>query len=369
MNNQIRIGIDARLAFQTGVGVYTRNLLEELASIAPENWQIFVYVIDSEKEKIHLPKRYTIRTTKAKWHTMSEQTAFASQLQHDKLDLVHFTYFSYPVAYRGAFISTVHDMTPVYFRTGRASTKSWLEYQMKYLLFRFVFHTQLQKAKQLITPTCTVRDQLIEFAGEQLRNKLHVTYEGIDRELKTTEPNDSLQQKFHYPFLLYCGNCYPHKNVENLVRAFATIKTDYHLVILSPQDLFTEKIMAYLQQQNLTEKIHVVSSGNTADRVFFYRHAKALVHPSRSEGFGLPIVEAMYFGLPIIASDIPIFHELMGDEYISFDPTHIQSIADAIQSFLCEAPPVHYSEKLKQFSFAKMAQETMQVYQEVVNAL
>lgn len=369
MKNQVRIGIDARLAFQTGVGVYTRNLLAELAPIAPANWAMYVYILEEEKEKLQLPKRYIIRTTKAKWHTVSEQTTFASQLQHDKLDLVHFTYFSYPVAYRGSFISTVHDMTPVYFRTGRASTKSWLEYQAKYLLFRFVFHTQLHSAKDLITPTFTVQEQLIDFAGETLRKKLHVIYEGVDTQLKTTRSNESLAKEYSRPFFLYCGNCYPHKNVDSLIRAFATIDTAYRLVILSPQDQFTKQIVTYLKEKQLEEKIQVVSSANIADRVFFYRHAKALVHPSRSEGFGLPIVEAMYFGLPIIASDIPIFHELMGNEYIAFEPTDIQSIADAIHSFLNHPRHFQYQEKLKQFSFAKMAKETLTVYQAVIDAL
>src|SRR3989338_4221188 len=127
-----RIGIDARLYFQTGVGVYLRNFIHYLQNFTPKDVEFYIYVLERDASQIDFKNSLFIkREVQTLWHTLDEQTLFYSVLQKDKLDLMHFTYFSYPVLYNRPFIATVHDITPLNHKTGRASTLSpWL-YELK----------------------------------------------------------------------------------------------------------------------------------------------------------------------------------------------------------------------------------------------
>src|SRR3989338_6978695 len=128
-----KIGIDARLYSQTGVGIYLRNLLYYLEKIVKSNSLFYIYLLPEDHDKVQFKSKYFIKKlVHSRWHTISEQIEFAKILHKDDLDLVHFTYFSYPVAYKKKFISTIHDATPFYFKTGKASTKSKFLYEIKH---------------------------------------------------------------------------------------------------------------------------------------------------------------------------------------------------------------------------------------------
>ena len=132
------IGIDARLVRQTGVGVYIRNLVNNLASCAPRDFKFVIYVMSADSHFFKLPiKRFSIKVADFRWHSLSEQIGFLKKISDDRLDLMHFTYFTYPVLYTKPFVITIHDLTPVLFKTGRASLLLPLIYEFKHSLFKF----------------------------------------------------------------------------------------------------------------------------------------------------------------------------------------------------------------------------------------
>lgn len=103
-----------------------------------------------------------------------------------------------------------------------------------------------------------------------------------------------------------------------------------------------------------------------SDLVFFYMHAKALIHPSLSEGFGLPIIEAAYYHCPIIASDIEVFKELLADHYVSFNPLSIDHMSHIIQLFDGQKKVLpDYRKLLDRFSFKEMTAQTEMIYQSI----
>src|SRR3989344_6867533 len=132
-----RIGIDARLYYQTGVGVYLRNLLYYLNKINPKNLRFIVHVLKKDYNKLNKEhSNISFKGVNARWHTFSEQTLFLFDILKDNLDLMHFTYFSFPVLYPKKYISTVHDTTPLNYKTGKASTKSTFIYNFKHSIFK-----------------------------------------------------------------------------------------------------------------------------------------------------------------------------------------------------------------------------------------
>src|SRR3990167_6334567 len=138
------MGIDARLFNQTGVGVYLRNLLYYLEKINNRTITFYVYLLPDDFDKVSFKsKNFRKRPVNSRWHTLSEQLGFARALYQDNLDLVHFTYFSYPVLYKKKFIATIHDTTPLFFKTGKASTRNPLLYEIKFRAFQFIISQQL----------------------------------------------------------------------------------------------------------------------------------------------------------------------------------------------------------------------------------
>ena len=367
-----KIGIDARLYFQTGVGTYVRNLLYYLSLSSPNSMQFYVYVLPKDVPTIHLPPgRFTIRPVDAPWHSVREQTVFYSAIMEDTLDLMHFTYFSYPIRYMRPFIATVHDVTPLLFKTGRASTLSPLWYEIKHQIFTFVLSSQIKHARTIITPTKSVKDQIVTMYGSSISNKIYPLYEGVSYELMAAKENTSLSKKYPKPFYLYVGNFYPHKNIERLIEAFRKmLKQVQHdnppdLLLVGPDTMFAQKLKDHIAAQNI-RNITFNHNATIEDLVFFYNHAKALINPSLSEGFGLPLIEAAYFGCPVIASNIPVFRELLGSNYTSFDAMNVEDIASKLKESSSVIPSEVKTKSrnflLEKFNFEKMTRELIEIY-------
>ncbi len=352
------IGIDARLLFQTGVGTYLQNLLHYLPRNVDKSLRFTVYCRKEDEVAIHkMTPQVKTQVTTALWHSWAEQVDFLRQLQKDSLDLMHFTYFGHPIFYSGRFISTVHDVTPLLYKTGRASTKHTLTYALKHSVFSYVLKNQVERSVALITPTHTVKEQLIQRFGSRLKNKIVPIYEGVSFQFEHEKPS---KRPISSPYYLYVGNFYPHKNVQFLIRAFAQSNSNRVLVLAGPNDFFLKRILSELNDDE--KKLIILREKQSVNELAtLYTHADALIHPSISEGFGLPLVEAMHFKTPIISSCIPVFRELMGEVKFGFDPYSEHSFISAITRFENQSD-IKREEENPQFSFKVMAQKTVELY-------
>lgn len=377
-----KIGIDARLYSQTGIGTYLQNLLHYLDKKNHKNEVYYIYLREQDAVRVKFKSKNIIkRIADQKWHSLSEQISFLALLTKDNLDLMHFTYFSYPIFYWRKFVITVHDTTPLIFKTGKASTKNQLLYQIKHVIFRFVFWLQVSRAANVMTPTETVKNELIKIYGSKISKKIQPIYEGISYKIielddrHSGKPFDfahgkraSGNERAHpesKTFFIYVGNFYPHKNVERLIDAFSQVSGGYRLILLGPGDFFTARILHYINIMKSKNKIILIKNPSLEDLVFFYKNAQAIIHPSLSEGFGLPLIEASYFGTPIIASKISVFKELWDNQYLSFDPYDVNDIIKKINLFIKKKPAFDYKSILEKYSFEKMTEETLKIYHKV----
>jgi len=360
-----KIGIDARLYFQTGVGVYIRNLLHYLQDTRLGNEYLFyIYLLDEDFDKIVFSnKNFVKRRANFRWHSISEQIGFLSLIKNDNLDLMHFTYFSYPIFYNRKFIITVHDLTPYFLKTGVSSTKGFIMYQIKHFFYRLVIRQQIEKSSVIVTPTEAVKRQIISKFGAKYNDKIVFIHEGVNYEILDNKDKNVIKKDTQKSFFIYVGNFYPHKNVESLVKAFSLSKTKADLLLIGPQDYFSGRLRRQITSLGLDDRIKFIFRANKTELIYFYKNALALIHPSLSEGFGLPIIEAAYFNLPVIASDISVFRELMGKDYTSFDPTDITDIRDKIDGFV-KRQKKGINDIAARFSFAEMSRRTMGLYKQ-----
>lgn len=363
-----RIGIDARLINQTGVGRYTRNLLTHLDTILKPEDELYVYVMNEDFSSLTFQNpRIHVRKAHFMWHSFSEQLGFCLQLIRDNLDLMHFTYFSFPILYRKPFIITIHDLIPLKHATGKASKLHPFVYKIKHAGYRKALHAGVYQSTAIITPTQTVKDDILSRFPNIPADKMYVTYEGVGLDLLSCKPEK--KAPYDKKYFMYVGNFYPHKNIVRLIEACACIKDDIFLILVGPEDYFAHTIRAAIHEHGQENRIIMRHDISDSELVTMYTHAVGLVHPSLDEGFGLQLIEASYFECPVIASDIPLFHEIMGERFVAFDPYDMYDIAAKLAEFLHKPQKSYLSRTYieKHFSFEQMAHETYDIYRSFLN--
>jgi glycosyltransferase involved in cell wall biosynthesis len=359
-----RIGIDARLLTQTGVGVYIRNLLSYSEQYLSPRAEVVCFVRDEDValfQKLYPHLAYKIANER--WHTVSEQTTFLRRIQQANLDLMHFTYFSFPIAYLRPYISTIHDLTPLLFKTGAASTQRASIYEIKHKVLYQVLRQAVSRARYVITPSQSVKNEIISVFSPRLTDKIIPIYEGQNMLLLGTKPQLRLEKTIRAPYFLYVGNFYPHKNIENLIESWAPICLQINLVLVGPDDMFARRIKSKLRAASgeLNDRVHFIHDATDGDLVYLYTHARALVHPSLAEGFGLTLAEAQAFKTPIIASDIPVFQELFAGSFVPFNPKDVEDMKRVLSTFL-KGQVQAEKKAATTYSFETMAQQTFDLY-------
>lgn len=363
-----KIGIDARLLMQTGVGVYLRNLLYYLSELKTPNLRFYIYLRSQDFSEIKFKSpNFLKKKADFHWHTFGEQMGFLKRINKDKLDLMHFTYFSYPILYSRPFIMTIHDLIPYKYKTGLATTKNKIIYYIKYSVYKSLISNAVNKAEIVLTPSNQVRHEIIDEFGTKFKNKVVALHEGVDYKLKITKEDNRLKKNYMNPYFLYVGNFYPHKNIENLIRAFSKVDSKIHLVLTGPDDFFSRRLAALIKKLKQNQRVIFHKNAARGEIVFLYKNALALVHPSYAEGFGLTLAEAANYKLPVIASDIPVFKEIFGNNYLKFKPQSVKDMRAKINLFLKKKPNFNYSSVLKNLSFKKMTQNTLKLYLQILN--
>lgn len=336
----MRIGIDARLIDETGVGRYIRNLMAQLASLDSTH-EFVVFLRKRQFDTYTLPNvRWSKVLADAPWHSLTEQIVMPAIFLQANLDLLHVPYFNVPLLYPGRMVVTIHDLTILHIDTGRATTLPWILYKLKRLGYRMLVWWAVHRSGQLIAVSETTKQDIVKSFGIDPA-RIHVTYEGVSLQPSKEKPLIS------EPYFLYVGNAYPHKNVEILIEAAA--KANVRVVYVGKNDFFYKRL-------GITPK--TVSDDELAN---LYMYAKALVFPSRMEGFGLPAIEALSLGCPVICSDIPIFHEILGENAVYFDPANASELAALLQGNI-----VKKKWKSNAFRWETMARKTADVYESSV---
>lgn len=349
----MRIGIDARLIDETGVGRYTRNLLSQLGAVDRTN-EYVVFLRRKSFDAFTLPNsRWKKILADVPWHTVTEQLVMPGIFVREKLDLLHVPYFNVPMLYRGAFVMTVHDLTILHFDTGKASTHPWVLYKLRRLGYRTILRWGILHAKHLIAVSKATRQEILDHFPVQ-EEKITVAYEGVDR--KISDPGGVPVIK--PPYFLYVGNAYPHKNLEALLEAIKVRQEK--LVLVGKDDFFYQRLRKTVGLMGLANLVVFFGPADDQELANLYAHADAFVFPSLMEGFGLPALEALALGCPVLCSDIPVFHEILGTAAVYFDPKDPNDIAGKMKEVRREN--VDVKPLLEKFSWEQMARQTMKVY-------
>src|SRR5581483_1456726 len=282
----MKIGIDARLWSQTGVGRYIRNLVFELSKIDKEN-SYLLFLRKEEFQTLKLPgKNFSKKLADVRWHSLAEQIKYPAIIADENLDLMHFTYFSIPIFYNRPYIVTIHDLINHHFPTGEASTKSYPFYFLKQKAYKIIIKISADRAKKIIAVSKSTKDDVMELLGVP-EQKIKVIYEGVDKELTLNKTDAKSLSKFNNYFL-FVGNAYPHKNLDFFIHSFLQIKSDAKLLLVGKEDYFSTRLKHKFKDYIDAGKIIFFGYASNEQLAYFYNNAIATVIPSLMEGFGLP---------------------------------------------------------------------------------
>lgn len=365
---RMKIGIDARLWSQTGIGRYVRNLILNLAEIDNKN-EYVIFVVKKDREEIGIKlKKYSnwkIVVFNTKWHSILEQINFPKVINKEKIDLMHFPYFSVPIFYRGSYVVTIHDLIYHHFISGEASTLPLWLYGFKMLAYRLIINTAAKRSKKIIAVSHFTKEDIIENLMVNKR-KIEVVYEGAN-DFKSL----SGEKVDYKDYFLFVGNVYPHKNAEKLVKAFEEFSknNDYKLVFVGKDDYFYQKLRKTTKKLEKAGKVIYEFDITDKKLTALYKNSLALIRPSLMEGFSLPPIEALMAGTIPLVSDIPVHREILGDRAIYFNQKDIYDIVSKM-NFVAKLTNQKREEliskgkeRISSFSWKKAAQETLHIYE------
>jgi glycosyltransferase involved in cell wall biosynthesis len=359
------IAIDAR-QYSTSTGRYIFRLIQYLERVDQANDYLILLKPDDLEAYEPTNPNFKKLACPFKEYTFAEQIGFHRQLKSLKPDLVHFGMTQQPVLYRGKTVTTIHDLTTARFDN---PAKNRLIFRVKQLVYKLVIRRVAHKSNRLIVPSGFVKDDVAAFAKIN-PDKISVTYEAADAINATAEPIKALTGK---QFIMYVGRPTPHKNLERLVDAFAKLRADHPellLVLGGQKDKNYEQLESMVKRQAVKG---VFFSGflQEGQLRWLYENCAAYVFPSLSEGFGLPGLEAMVHGAPVVSSDATCLPEIYGGAAHYFDPNDTAAMVRSIGEVLTDDKlrqrlVAKGYEQAKKYSWRRMAEQTLGVYKQVL---
>ncbi len=377
----MKIAIDARFLGPegTGIGKYTEKLIGNLQILDKKN-KYFV-ILRKANWNLFVPKSNNFEKVlvDARWYGIKEQLLMPPILLKIKPDLVHFPHFNIPLLYPGKFVVTVHDLIKTEYKESSSTTRLVPIYMLKHAGYEFTIRQAVNRAKRILVPSNHTKNILIS-KFKIPETKIQVTYESADEVFQDLGKRSISEEKIKKvfskyrlkkPFLLYVGNAFPYKNLDIILESIKFMDKRIKFVVASSRSKFVDRLGERAHELSIEKRLITTGFVSNEDLTVLYNQAEMLIFPSLSEGFGLPGLEAMASGCPVVCSNIPVFKEVYGDAAFYFDPKDPKDIAEKINQLTenrnqREALVKKGFEQVKKYSWRKMAQETLKVYEEAV---
>lgn len=375
------IGYDAKriVCNKTGLGSYSRTLVNDLSRIITPDIHLNLYAPTQGDDELRRQIKETVAVrfiyptggnntlSRALWRTHG----IVNDLRRDGVALYHGLTGELPTGIRKAGIKTVVTIHDVIFMRHPEWYK-WIDTKVYAWKFR---HTCQEADRIIAISECTKRD--IMLFGDVSPDKIDVIYQSCGVRYKLRESEKKLQEvhtTYMLPerYIVSVGTVEERKNIILAVKAMRMLPEDLSIVIVGRATAYAEKVKKYIAENNLTDRILFLHSVPDDDLPAIYQMAEAAVYPSRYEGFGVPIIEAIQSGLPVVACTGSCLEEAGGNGTLYVDPDDASAMAEAIKKVLKGAP--FRDERIDEcrryitrFENINVAQQVMDVYNRVLH--
>lgn len=367
----MRLGFDARLWHHTGIGRYIRNLLPRL----DRQTDLVAWALPADVPAVAaaLP-RADVRACPARPFSIAEQLFWLRALRAREVELFHSPHLNVPLGCPVPLVVTIHDLIPLRF-------PGTINSRLGGVYFAFMADLASRRAEAVLTDSEHTRKDLIALLKtppEKIR-AIPLAADAAFGVPATPERRRAVRERYGLAgrYVLYSGQWKAYKNLSVLLMAFAVVHgrhPDVKLVLIGREDPTQRHVPELIQQLGLAEA--VLTTGYVADEedlVALYQEASVFAFPSRYEGFGLPPLEAMAAGVPVVSSDAASLTEVVGDAGLVLSPDDPGAWAEAIERLLGEAPlrdrlvQIGYA-RAESLSWDETARRTLEAYQAVRDA-
>ncbi len=367
----MRIAIDARKLHDFGVGTYLRNLLRHLARLDAETEYVLLCREADRGLPATLGPNFRAVREQSPNYSIREQLHIPWSLLRERADVFHAPHYVLPAAVPCRSVVTIHDTIHLMF-------PQYLPNRLAPYYARTMMWISVQRSSRILTVSEASKRDILKFFDVPAE-KIEVVYNAIDERF-SVEPREEdvvrVRERYQLDgrFLLYVGNVMPHKNLERLIEAFARLRKegneDLRLLIIGDEISKLPSLRRAVHRHKLQKHVRFLGFLPDEMLVVLYRLAAVFVFPSLYEGFGLPPLEAMASGTPVVTSNVSSLPEVVGDAALLVDPYDPESIKSGIARVL-EDPALRESmrrkglERVRAFSWERSVQRTRDIYMEV----
>ncbi len=369
-----RIAIDARKWRDYGIGTYVRNIVRALALIDHENtYFLFCHHEDVPTLK-DLSENFVPVVNESPGYSIREHWSLPAQVRRLGADLFHEPHYVLPILLGTKSVVTVHDCIHLRF-------PEYLPNPGAIHYARYMMGSAIRRSRVVFTVSEASKRDILHFFPKTAPDRIHVVSNAIDADLLEApdqEELDRVKERYQIAqrFILYAGNIKPHKNLPRLIEAFARLRAtpgheDVHLMIIGDEIGKTPELRRKVESFRLRPFVRFFGFVPERTLAALYRLASVFVFPSQYEGFGLPPLEAMACGTPVVTSNVSSLPEVVGDAAVLVDPHDGEAIADGLSRVLDD--PAFANElrekgrlQAKKFNWDDSARKTLAGYREAL---
>jgi glycosyltransferase involved in cell wall biosynthesis len=377
----VRVAIDIRRMTEFGVGTYTRNIVRALGRLDAESKYFLIGSPEKVAEMGSLPPNFHTIPLLGRDTTVKSYFDCRAILKRLGCDLVHIPHlFWLPRNLPCPYVMTVHDVLDHMYR---ARQQSGLRRSLHFLLTR----RALKGASRLFAVSNFTRSEVEKLFGIP-EGRIEVVYNAIDERFLRGHATESDRQLLaeryliNQPFLLYAGRISPHKNVVRIIEAFSALKAELEkeamfpglkLIIIGDELSKHPDLRRTVIRSRMQNEVRFLGFLPIEVLRIFYDAAKVFVFPSLYEGFGLPPLEAMAHGTPVVTSNTSSLPEVVGNAAVMVNPENVFEIMRALHRVLLDQPlreklKMRSYEQAKRFSWDTSARQILSVYHEVAES-
>jgi glycosyltransferase involved in cell wall biosynthesis len=332
----VRISIDTRKLHDFGIGTYIRNLLGHLARLDHESEFVLLCRPEDASTLAELGANFRPVPETAGNYSVSEQLKVPLALRRERVALFHATHYVLPPLVPCRAVVTIHDCIHLMFP----------QYLPNRLAFKYA-HASIALAARRATRIMTVSESskrdILHFVDVS-PDRIDVIYNGYDERFGVPPVEEDVRVRERYQlqgsFVLYAGTVKPHKNLERLIEAFHLVRKqgleDLTLVLIGDEISKYTALRRAVHRYQLHKQVRFLGYMPQETLAVMYRLARVFVFPSLYEGFGLPPLEAMASGTPVVTSNASSLPEVTGDAAILVDPYDPHAIAEGIRQVLTD---------------------------------
>ncbi len=333
----MRIGIDARKLHDFGIGTYIRNLLRQLARLDRDTEFVLLCRPDDVGSLTSLGNNFRAIAETSGNYSIAEQLRIPIALQREGVTLFHAPHYVLPPLVRCQSVVTIHDCIHLMF-------PQYLPNRMALAYARTSIRLAARRATRVLTVSESSKRDILRFVDTE-PDKIDVIYNAFDERFGVEPREEDVvrvreRYQLHDEFVLYAGNVKPHKNLERLIDAFDRVRRrgldHLKLVIIGDEISKYASLRRAVHKHQLHKYVRFLGFLPEETLAVMYRLAGVFVFPSLYEGFGLPPLEAMASGTPVVTSNVSSLPEVAGDAAMLVDPYDPDSIATGIERVLTD---------------------------------